>query len=248
MEYKDLKVEDVIFVPSVQHTGTWFVLKFLERFGYKPAPAINFFNGAIARIEERSALQVHLPVANHLDMVVHPDPFEVRNGDVASPLSLNSIIVLSKIFKTFMPVRDPLAAILTREARHPELRHFYIVDGFIHMAKYLSGNSNVMFLPIDLMDKPSQRQELLIRILKHCGVHINKEVHNIVNEVAAVWEPVNDTPNNKFREAYKEGNKGKIMFDIGAKTAEVEYLKNSASIILPFMKSLGYTKADLDLW
>ena len=28
----DLRLKDIVFVPSIQHTGTWFVLKFLQHF------------------------------------------------------------------------------------------------------------------------------------------------------------------------------------------------------------------------
>lgn len=243
-----MNLTEIIFVPSVQHTGTWFVLKLLERFGYIPKTALEFLNGGIAKVEEKTLIQVHFPVSNNLNSIVPNDPFELRTYDTASPLCMNSIVVLSKIFKTIIPIRDPLAAILTREARHPELRHFYIVDGYLQMARQLSGNSNVMFLPIDLMEHAGNRRDLIIRILDHCGIEVTKEAEEIVGEIAHIWKSENDTPNNRFKEDYDKKNVSKIKFLLGAKIAEYEYLRNQASTILPFMASLGYTKENLDLW
>jgi hypothetical protein len=243
-----LKLSEVIFIPSVQHTGTWFALNLFKRFGFGLSTAREFLDGTIARVEEPTLLQVHLPISNNLDKIIANDPFELRTYDTSAPMCMNSIIMLSKIFKTIVPIRDPLAAILTREARHPELRHFYIVDGFLQMARHLSGNSNVMFLPIDLMEHSGNRKDLLIRMLNHCEISVTEENEEIVNEVAHIWKSENDTPNNRFKKHYDEGNISKILFMLGAKEAEVEYLKNQASTILPFMASLGYTKGDLNLW
>lgn len=237
-----MEIKDIIFVPSVQHTGTWFVLKFLERFGFKINTATEIFGGG-GNIEEPTVLQAHFPISNDLNSTIETAP-----PLTLSPISMNGIILLSKLFKTVIPIRDPLAAILTREARHPELRHFYIVDGFIQMAKSLAGNSNVMFLPIDLMKHAGNKRDLLIRILKHCNVPIEHEQEEIVNEVANIWKPENITPNNRFNSLYEKKNMSKIEFLLGPKVAEVEYLKNQAAIILLFMSSLGYTKEDLDLW
>jgi len=231
-----MDTKDIFFVPSVQHTGTWFVLHMLEKFGYNIVDSQRLLEGGV-NIDNPSVIHTHFPITGY-DKI----PFEEYKQ-----MSANSIQCLSKIFKTVIPIRDPLAAILTREARHPELRHFYIVDGFVDMAQRMSGNSNVVFFPIDLNPDPNARRSLVEKILNHCGIN-TKGKQDIINSFANTWTAKNITPNNRFKEAYKNKDVDELTFLLGNKMAEVDYLKNKASIILPFMSSLGYTKEDLNLW
>lgn len=231
-----MELDKVLFLPSVQHTGTWFVLRILEKFGYNAVDCMGLIDGDV-NINNPSTIQTHFPVEASSGV-----PFELGKW-----MDVISIQVMMKIFKTIIPIRDPLAAILTREARHPELRHFYIVDGFVSLAEKMSGNSNVVFFPIDLNPHPDARRELLTKVLKHCGIDFTDKKEEI-NFIANTWTVQNDTPGNRFKKAYADKNKEEIKFLLGSKMAEVDYLKNKASIILPFMASLGYTKEDLDLW
>lgn len=231
-----MELNKILFLPSVQHTGTWFVLRVLERFGYNAVDGYRLLAGGV-NINDPSTIQTHFPIEASYGV-----PFELDKW-----MGVNSIQIMTKIFKTVIPVRDPLAAILTREARHPELRHFYIVDGYINMAQKLSGNPNVVFFPIDLNPHPDARRDLLTKVLTHCGVDfVDKKA--IINSIANTWTVQNETPGNRFKEAYETKNKDELVFLLGSKMAEVDYLKNKASIILPFLDSLGYTKQDLDLW
>jgi|TARA_Y100000310_G_C20622054_1_gene783909 hypothetical protein len=232
-----MELDKILFLPSVQHTGTWFVLRTLERFGYNAVDCWRLLGGGV-NINDPSTIQTHFPIEQAYGV-----PFEEDKW-----MNVNSIQVLSKIFKTIIPVRDPLAAILTREARHPELRHFYIVDGFVSMAEKMSGNSNVVFFPIDLNPDPNARKELLSKLLTHVGVEETKNVTVEMNSIASTWTVQNETPGNRFKKAYQNKDKEEVTFLLGSKIAEVDYLKNKASIILPFLASIGYTKEDLDLW
>ena len=229
-----MDINKILFLPSVQHTGTWFVLSILEKFGYNIVDSKRLLEGGV-NINHPSTIQTHFPIESS-----YQTPFELDKW-----MGVNSIQVLSKIFKTVIPIRDPLAAILTREARHPELRHFYIVDGYVNMAEKMAGNSNVMFFPIDLNPDPNARRALIQKLLDHCDI---KGETATINSLANTWTVKNDTPNNRFKEAYKEKNKEELIFLLGSKVAELNYLQNKASVILPFMGALGYTKEDLDLW
>ena len=83
------------------------------------------------------------------------------------------------LFPTVIPVRDPFAAILTREARHPNLRHFFIVDNFIELAQIYHKHPNVIFLPIDLPWTEEQREEHLKKVALHCGLDIDSNLIHI---------------------------------------------------------------------
>ncbi|MCP4475390.1 MAG: hypothetical protein GY821_12660 [Gammaproteobacteria bacterium] len=244
-----MKLKDIIFVPSVQHTGTWFVLRLLEKFGYEIKTTKDILDGKVIESGKKTVIHTHFPITNNLNKIVPNDPFELRTYNSDAPLCINSIVMLSNMFKTVVPIRDPLAAMLTREARHPELRHFFIVDGFVQMANYLSDNSNTMFFPVDLLaHKEKNRRDMVLKTLKHCGIEIDEEAEGKIDEVVYHWKAENDTPNNRFKELYKEKDIFTIDYLLGAKIAEVEYLKNKAAIIHPFLFEIGYTKGDLDLW
>ncbi len=237
----------MIFVPTVQHTGSCFALLFLERFGFKAKEVLPVIEGGQPLIQQPTLLHTHFPIMNTLDCAFEPAvPYYQRLPKTAKSLPIEAIRLLCSLYKTVIPIRDPLAAILTREARHPELRHFYIVNGYKQLA-YLAGNLNVRFLPIDLYPETEKRKDLLLSILTHC--EIDPEPHlDFIDRMAEQWRPENETPNNRFRELYADKKIDEIRFLLGPKWAEVVYLKNSAGIILPFLTSLGYTKGDLDLW
>lgn len=237
-----MNARNVIFVPTIPHTGTWFVLRFLERF----VPNIVEAKNTGGRITEPTILHTHFPVINYLDIHYKPNYPYIRTEKNPKSLTYDAIELMISLFKTVIPIRDPLAAILTREARHPELRHFFIVDGFIEASRYL-GHPNVMFFPIDLYEDWKDRKKLLIKLARHCRFDVT-QLWDYYEQMAKDWNPENDTPNNRFKILYESKDIGGIEFLLGPKTAEIEYLKNQAATILPFLAKLGYTKGDLDLW
>lgn len=217
---------NIIFVPTVQHTGTWFVLRFLERFGYGIKEIWQVLEDGKIPIPNSTLLHTHFPVQDALSQ------------DLKKASPLRTIFTLVNLFKTVVPVRDPLAAILTRECRHPEYHHFYIVDGFVNMAK-LHGHPNVYFFPIDL--EVEKRKEVLTGALAHCDISIDPY---LISTVAEEWKPENPTPTNRFHDIYREKDWGKLESLLGPKVASVEYLRNKSAQIKPFLSALGYG----DLW
>jgi hypothetical protein len=258
-----MKLNDIIFVPSVQHTGTWFVINFLRNFIPKNRE-LQFVlekelgpGGADIRhghvydnpLVEPTIVHTHFPIVRNLNMDVNWPEGEFQRGWHAKlgtlrSLPLQTILLFCNFFKTVIPVRDPMAAILTREARHPQLRHFYIVDGFVAMATEFAKHPNVKFLPIDLATTIEQRAELLWNVLSHCDLDLEKHV-DVIWELADAWEPENITPGNRFKPFYQDNNLFGLQHLLGEKWAEVEYLRNMSSVIMPFMSSLGYTREQL---
>ena len=256
----DLRLKDIIFVPSIQHTGTWFVLRFLQHFipdikqltfllegDIKPGRADLLHEHTYSQpLERPTIVQIHFPIVRHSDFEMrNPETYFERrwysNLGTMRSVSIQTILMLCNFFKTVIPVRNPMAAILSREARHPQLRHFYIVDGFVALATEFAKHPNVKFLPIDMTDDVDVRRKLLLDVLVHCG--IDPAPHGkLLDEVAEKWEPENATPGNKYVPLYKQGNMEKIKSLLGPKWAEIEYFQNMSAIILPFMASLGYTR------
>jgi len=258
-----VRLSDVVLVPSVQHTGTWFVIRFLQRFfptvreltfamedTPKPGTAdVDYEMTYSSPINGKAVLHVHLPIARYLNWDVGwPDTVFHRrwfaNLATVRSLPVRTIMLFCNLFKAVVPVRDPMAAILTREARHPQFRHFFIVDGFVALATEFARHPNVMFLPVDAADTEERRAALLAKALRHVGVDPGGH-RGEVAALAASWLPENETPNNRFKDMYDAGDLDGLRRELGPKWAEVEYLRNMSSIILPFLEGVGYTRGQL---
>ena len=247
---------NVIFSPSAPQSGTWFVLRLFEKLGCK----IEHVGEIMDRVEDR-ALRPDGPIILHAHIFPFyycPSPYKESwpsfGGDPIqeyivrkNKLSMGGIKLLASMYKTVIPIRDPLASLLTRETRAPNLRHFYIVDAFVEMARELAGHPNVQFLPVDLNLTFDERRQLLENVIFHCGLDINE--HNvIIGDVATHWKKENVTPNNRFWEPYENGDMVTIQNLLGPKWAEVLHLKNFSGILTPFLSGLGYNEKKTLLW
>ena len=255
-----LGLKDIIFVPTIQHTGTWFVLEFLKPFipnireltflletDIKPGRAdINHEHIYNFPLTDPTLVQIHFPIVRYLNFDVnfpqtHFERSWYSNMGIMRSVSVQTILLMCNFFKTIIPVRNPVAAILSREARHPEFRHFFITDGFIALATEFAKHPNVMFLPIDGDPSLQARRQLLVNALVHVG--IDPSLHeDYLTDYALRWEAKNQTPGNRFKEAYEKEDWDTLKIMLGPKWAEIEYFINMASIILPFMASVGYTR------
>jgi hypothetical protein len=231
-----MKTKSIIFVPTIQHTGTWFLLNFLQNFTPNLIENLGCMKKE-GRISKPVIIHPHFPIRGELGK---------EEIETSKTMSVGEIYILSKIFKTIIPIRDPMAAILTREARHPELRHFYIVDAFLQVATRFVGNPNVKFFPIDLYKTFEERRKLLISIVNHC--QINPDLHgDLIDTFARKWKVKNKTPSNRFKKLYIGKDLSRLEFLLGPKWAEIEYLKRQGGVIAPFLFNLGYSGGDL-LW
>lgn len=218
----------MIFVPTVQHTGTWFILRFIEKFGYEIKQA-RFIIRDHEPVKKNTVIQAHFPMTESGTVYDYSHPH------------YNIIKLLTNLMPTVIPLRDPLRAIITREARQPNLRHYYIVDGFVTLAKEYSEHPNVLFAPIDLKTDYIARHALLTNIARHCGFDTESP---IIEEVAREWPKENPTPDNRFEEIYNKKDWEQLKYLFGPKVAELEYLKSRQHPIKPFLDQHGY----FDLW
>ena len=263
-----MNLKDIISVFSVQHTGTWFAINFLKNFiprskeltfvleadDMKPLDANVLHRSCYSQpLEEPTIVHVHLPIVRYLNFEVNfcstwfEQTWLMSQGKMRS-LPVDTLLMLCNFFKVVIPLRDPFAAILSREARQPQFRHFVIVDGFIALATEFARHPNVKFLPIDLYEGDAdQRRKLLTDVLHHCSIDIDTN-QAVIDRVANEWKVENPTPGNRFKQAYSDKDTDQLMQMLGPKWAEVEYLKNMASILHPFMTNLGYKRGDLGPW
>ena len=259
-----MKLGDIVFVPSVQHTGTWFVINFLKNFfeysrevtflleddDMKPEDANVLYRPKYSRsLDKPTVVHVHLPISRNPSADVDFfgtwfDSTWIQNLATKRSLPVQTLLLLCNFFKTVIPVRDPMAAILTREARHPQFRHFCIVDGFVALATEFAKHPNVKFLPIDMAGTVEERAAILRDVLVHVGLDPNRHLATL-HDLAHKWAPQNQTPGNRFKWLYQNNDLDGIRLLLGPKWAEVEYLRNMSSVILPFLADLGYTRGQL---
>jgi hypothetical protein len=262
----DLYLKDIVFVPSVQHTGTWFTINFLKNFIPKVKELAVLLEDdnteqlnarRLYTLEYKQALEAPIIVHTHFPIIKYPTVYDadiygswfdytwIPNIEATRrSLPVQTLLLFCNFFKTVIPVRDPMAAILSRESRHPQFRHFFIVDGFVALATEFAKHPNVMFLPIDVAATVEGRMEILQSILTHCSID-SKEHAETLEKIAAEWKPENKTPNNRFKQMYEKQDFRGLKKALGPKWAEVEYLRNMSSIIFPFMSDLGYTREQL---
>ena len=242
----------MIFVPTLPQSGTWFILRLLEKCGFRLE-----FTGDI--VKERKIMGDHdtIALSTHIfPFYYQASPFkEVFPHYGGHPttdyvvrklhMGMAGIELLTRLHKTIIPIRDPLACILTREARAPNLRHFYIVDGFLEVIKRYENHPNVIFFPVDLYKELGDRKKLTEKVLIHCNIN-SGNYRKDIDDYVVEWKKENSAE-NPFREPYEQGDIDKIKGMMGASWAEVRYLKIHGGTIQPFLKRLGYDTKEL-LW
>lgn len=244
----------MIFCPTAPQSGTWFVLRFFERLGFRIE-----HTGVITR--EQKTIDISVPTILHCHVFPFyyiPQPYKESwpsfGGDPIEEhivrkdkLSIYAIQLLASMHKTVIPIRDPLASLLTRENRAPNLRHFYIVDAYVEIARKLAPLPNVFFLPVDLKRNYQERKECLIEMLVHCNISPAEHMEE-VEKTAKEWKRENVTPNNKFYAMYHTGDIRGIEALLGQKVAELTHLRNMSGFLAPFLGSLGYNARKTLIW
>jgi len=118
------------FIISAQHTGTWAVIDNFERRG-KPVGLWSDLGhskpGVHAHLSAGSINNIH-----ELDKKHHIDK------------SMFNLLTHSST-PIYCPIRDPLAAIITRENRVPNLEHWFILEG---LATILDSWKRVELIPV----------------------------------------------------------------------------------------------------
>jgi hypothetical protein len=242
----------MIFVPTLPQSGTWFVLKLLEKCGFKLEFTGDIVdNKKIIEDKEKVALSTHI-FPFYYQASPFKEVFPHYGGHPTTDyvvrklhMGMAGIELLTRLHKTIIPMRDPLACLLTREARAPQLRHFYIVDGFLEVIKRYESHPNVFFFPVDRDSDFEDRRNLVTEMVYHCMNKASGKSY-IIETTAKEWKKEN-TAENRYREPYENKNIGKIKDMLKEKWAEVEYLKIHGGTIKPFLQRLGYDTGSM-IW
>ncbi len=159
---REVVEKEVSVVPSLNHTGTWFLIDFL--LGHPAVEGRLELPDALARngLVQSSVLHFHVGGA--------PDLWEAYSALIATG-------------RAIVPLRDPMRSLCTRQARHPFLDHRYIVEGFVRVA---NDHDRVTFFPVDC--DPIIRADVLRRTLSAMDLDA---ADDYVEFWARTWKPRN---------------------------------------------------------
>jgi hypothetical protein len=203
--------DNSIFVPTVSHSGTWFLLKFL--LSHDDVPMMyemrNYPGGLVPN---NTLIHVHFYFDQQAEKC-----WESRR-----------IIEVSKKVRTVSSVRDPLLSVITRKERNPEWNGLDIIDSFTRLKEL-----DARFLCVDLPVGREKREVMLTGILDHLGLQHQPQVPGW----ALGWPVFNTRHSYELKTMYHNkdasGLKSKIPL-------EWDYILSKRDEIVPFMKSLGY--------
>lgn len=203
---------DMILVASVQHTGTWSAIGMIEHMtGEKVCELWKILNGD--PIE--GILHTHIG-----------DPMLVDTVERGKHVNGYILDALTTLFKTVIPVRDPMRSLITRQMRHPNLQHLHIIDGFRELAR-LHNTGNIYWLPLDLITEPTQQRSVENAMAAFVGAY----------PYVCSWTPVNQTyEQDEIRDAYAQGDIGPLE---EACAEEVGALRSDKAIN-NFLRELNY--------
>lgn len=137
---------------------------------------------------------------------------------------------LAAYYDTIVPLRDPLMSLITRQSRHPDLDHSFIIDSFVHLTTI---PYPLFFFPIDR--DPADRGELVDRMLRGVGLGWTPEIEQYVS----AWAPVNTSGEYPLKAAYRAGD---IQTIRNAIPEEFDLLRSKEDVLRPFLRSHGYRK------
>ena len=243
-----------IFIPSIQHTGTWFLLHLLR----------NHSSNKSGHMLNHEHLQRILIDKSYVNLVFSEDTtlihFHFGEGEAHFPddrakhFPYELVEYMASIFPTVIPLRDPLLSLISRQARYPDLDHSYLINGFVYLVQ-LSQKFRPFILPIDVLAKHSDKQRYgeLADLMKHLGLDLEPYLAlwsvswSVFNPTSAIAESENNeemkTALSLMAGYYETGDVGKL-YEIFPE--EYDYLKSHEPLLKPFLKELGYR--DLAWW
>jgi len=227
--------EDIVFVASVQHTGTWFVLDMLKKH-----PDIH----SVRLMEDLTLIKEEMPdnkkqvIHSHISTSDHVHPRE--HGKYLNPIMLLSMM---NYYKTVITIRDPMKSLISRYLRSPGFDYKYIVDGFVFIAELAITSNNIFPIPVDLLKQSNLtvRRDVIRCLAKHFGISYTPAMENAAYKWLA--PAYNITCPSNIKDSYEKGELGLVNSVI---KEDVCYLQSKEDIIRPFLEYFGY--ANLPWW
>jgi len=250
----------VIYLPTIQHTGTWFVIEtlklhpdveayveahLLRRLSQRGTPlAQTMYDKESFSEDGFTIIQQHIPLWEKAKNLHSP-------GQGASDILFAALICS---VPTILPIRDPLLSLITarnrREKNNVPVDIVFMVHIWAQVVRDFEALNNIadpFYLPVDLLGKAHTgiRIQCVERMMEHCGLEIENvctleghSVHSLVSDFCTEWPVVRSTK-GKFenKDKYLEGDTGYFKKKMAKEWKE---LKAAEPLLRPFLERLGY--------
>lgn len=241
--YKELellldRMDSIIFVPTCQSSGTWFMLDLFKAHdkinwviptAYWPDPIIKELN-AKRLLKDNSVVALHTHFGE----------------DAAKSTLMENIFGISDHIVT--TIRNPLRSILTSYIRDDSsdksLDKSHIIHGYIELTELIKKH-NFFIVPVDLYLGKSRLERYLL--LRDLFDFVQLPYNHYMKKLANTWQKSNTVGNSE--------ESVRLLFDTknieGIKQImpkEYDLLIQSKDILKPFFESQGYSKEDLWWW
>ena len=217
-------------IASVPHTGTHFLKAFLEP----------FHNNTVETPQLRKNEAKFSRRYDDGPRGLNPTTSNLVWGHF-TPRNMNQIESISQWFTTIIPLRDPLAALVTREHRHPEKTHEHILDAFNLMIDFHAQNDGAFAVPVDLLHNEPSRASWLRMVLSNAGLSSHQLAVEMTGKWAAAWPKSQHNSRGRYeqKKVYERGAMDQLVGIQG----EIEVLQEMENKFRPFLEARGY--ADL---
>ncbi|MEE9356494.1 MAG: hypothetical protein V3U75_12965 [Methylococcaceae bacterium] len=219
-------MKDIIFLPTIQHTGTWFAIDILQKFGYSPIEYRNSSSFDIRQINKGFIVHAHFPLSKN---VLRKEKYKFIKADEIK--TIYKVLTEELSCLLVIPIRDVLAALITRYGRHPRQNHTYIIDGFLDLANKID-KLKPFYFPVDLDRTKQENFDFL--------VSLEQRIDNVMGykqTISSEWSPKNTIGLYPLKEAYLERN---IRFIKETIPRDWAYLIENVVQLQPFFEKLGY--------
>ena len=235
-----------IYVPTVRHSGTWFLIAFL-----RSHPIVQGFvqleNLFTSNFDKEHTVVFDCPTAKIKERFT-PGGLNVLHNHVCFSTRIASSVVdaqkgLMASLPSIVPFRDPLASIVSRYQRHPNQCHLGLAQSWVTFIEFLVSSSSVLnyrAVPLDILKSETERRDALEGVLDHAEIPAKGHAA----EWASQWPLGYNTRGNYALKA--RYNAGDVEYIQRTVHEEFKYLQNRRRIVQPFLESLGYR--DLMWW
>jgi len=218
----------MIALLTIPNTGTWFITELLKL--HPDIRHIIEYNAGffgIGRMEITRSLFSYDPEMDYSKALYRRHIFgNSTHGEI-------DLICMGH--KTIIPMRDPLASLISRKHRNPLEPMYEHIDAFVYAATSPHIN-NSFIMPIDTDNfKSSDRNRFFVALdmFKFVGL----DIPTGLNQWARDNAPKNAMGAYEQKKAYDNG-------DLSTATTqcrgELEYLKSKENILRPWLNRLGY--------
>lgn len=219
---------DILFFPSILHSGTHFLRWFLQSHPKIRVPWVRLLIRGGGRLQALPP-----PTGNGERLLLHIHPF------FADASLEEAEFLLSRYPKAATSFRNPLGCAVTHYSRwgeDPTRRDFPAL--FKEMNWVAEHKDDLFVLPVDLYEDPETRRDTCNRMLDHIGLEMTPQMAKYV----AKWPVQNKQAVGSYREQYEKGEIDEILSTWWGK----EFLA-ACKPVQEFAVSLGYAPADVGL-